>query len=255
MRLRVITAVLVAVAMATVLGAAAFAGSAARHARSKTSLEVRSCQTSDDADKRKATFYASMRALPRTRRMMMRFTLVDRSSDEPSTVKLESLKRWRRSGRGVRKFGYAQTVTGLEAGHTYGAKVRFRWIGRHGRRLASAGRASGDCRQDGGLPNLALKRVTARRGLDPSAEEVYSLAVVNRGNAEARSVKVNLIVDSREADSAEIESVAPGDHATVEISGPRCEARIRAVVDPDDAITETTEDDNTRRQRCPAVAR
>lgn len=255
MRLRVITAVLVAAAMAAALGTAAFAGSAARHARSKTSLKVRRCQTGDDADKRQATFYASMRALPRTRRMMMRFTLVDRSSDEPSPVKLESLKRWRRSGRGVRKFGYAQTIKGLESGHTYGAKVHFRWIGRDGHRLASARRASGDCRQDGGLPNLAFKRITARRGLDPRAEEVYLLDVVNRGNAEARSVKVDLVVDSREADSAEIESIEPGEDTTVQISGPTCEARIRAVVDPDNAITETTEDDNTRSQRCPAVAR
>src|SRR4051794_24539659 len=203
MRLRVTTAVLVAVAMAAALGAAAFAGGPARHAKSRTSLKVRRCQAGDDADKRRATFYASMRALPRTRRMMMRFTLVDRSSDEPSTVKLKSLKRWRRSDRGVRRFGYAQTVTGLESGHTYGARVRFRWIGRHGHRIAWARRASDDCRQDGGLPNLAFKRITARRG-DYPGTALYSLDVVNRGNAEARSVKVDLIVDSREADSAEI---------------------------------------------------
>jgi hypothetical protein len=250
----VTTAVLVAVAMAAALGVAAYAGSAARHAKSKTSLKVRRCQTSDDADKRQATFYASMRALPRTRRMMMRFTLVDRSSDEPSTVQLESLKRWRRSGRGVRRFGYAQTVTGLESGHSYGAKVHFRWIGRHGHRLAWAKRASGDCRQDGGLPNLAFRRITARRGPSPGTE-FYSLDIVNRGNAEARSVEVDLIVDSREADSGEIEAIKPGEDASVEVTGPVCEARIRAVVDPHDAITETTEDDNTRSQRCPAVAR
>jgi hypothetical protein len=254
MRVRVITAVLVTVAAAAALGAAAFAGRVEKHAKAKTSLKVRSCQTGDDAASRYATFYGSMRSLPHTRRMMMRFTLVDRSSDEPSVVELESLKQWRRSRRGVRKFGYAQKVTGLEPGHTYGAKVHFRWIGRHGRRLASARRVSGDCRQDGGLPNLAFKKITARRGLYPRTE-VYSLDVVNRGNAEAQSVKVDLIVDSREADSAEIASMKPGEHTTVEISGPACEARIRAVVDPDDTITETTEDDNTRRQRCPAVAR
>src|SRR3954453_14485541 len=90
-------------------------------------LKVRSCQVGDSAKQRQATFYGRMRAVPGTSRMMMRFTLVDRGANGTSLVPAPQLAKWRRSRPGVKTFGYAQTVTGLQVGGAYAAMVEYRW--------------------------------------------------------------------------------------------------------------------------------
>jgi hypothetical protein len=252
MRRGLLTALIVATAAVAGVAAIANAGGA----RSKTTLKVRACETGDDADSRLATFYGRMRALRHSRRMMMRFKLIDRTSGEnaPADGAPPELSHWRRSKPFVKKFGYKQTVTGLERGRTYAARVTYRWVGRRHRTIKRVRRLSADCRQDGELPNLAIKRIRARPGLVPGTDEVYLVDVVNRGAAPAHDVAVDLIVDSVSADRGQIAEIAPGKSETVEITGPVCKARVRAVADPDEQISETTDDDNSRRTRCPAVA-
>jgi archaellum component FlaF (FlaF/FlaG flagellin family) len=215
-------------------------------------LKVRSCQVGDSAKQRQATFYGRMRAVNATARMMMRFTVVDRSADGTALVPAPQLAQWRRSRPRVKTFGYAQTVTGLQVGGAYAAIVEYRWIDANGKTIRTARRTSSECRQDGKLPNLTLTRVAARRG-DASGTLVYSVDVTNLGSAEARAVVVDLFVDDAGADAARIDSVKPGETVTVRVSGPACTARLKAVVDRQDAIHETTEDDNVLRARCPAL--
>src|SRR4051812_18879971 len=100
---------------------------AAAEAASATALKVRSCQTGKTSKERLVIFYGRMQAVPGTSRMLMRFTLLDRSSDGATLVNApRQLAKWKRSRRGVRRFGYAQTVTGLKAGGSYAAIVEFR---------------------------------------------------------------------------------------------------------------------------------
>jgi CARDB len=228
---------------------------AAAQAAPLTALKVRACQTGDTKKERLATFYGRMLAVPGTTRMQMRFTLIDRSSDGATLVNAPSkLSKWKRSRRGVKSFGYAQTVTALKAGGAYAAIVEFRWLDGHGTTIKSVRRTSADCRQDGDLPNLTISSVTARAG-DAKGTELYTVGVTNRGTADAKSMKVDLFVDGAAADAAEIDLLQPGQTKTVEISGPACTAKVRAVVDRLDSVGETTEDDNSLRMRCPAVAR
>jgi subtilase family serine protease len=152
----------------------------------------------------------------------------------------------------VRTFGYAQTVTGLQVGGAYAATVEYRWVDAAGRTVKTLRRTSAECRQDGKLPNLAVTRIAARPG-DAAGTLVYSVDVVNRGAAEARAVVVDLFVDDAGADAARVDSVRPGETVTVRVSGPVCVQRVRAVVDRQDAIHETNEDDNVLRSRCPSV--
>jgi hypothetical protein len=228
---------------------------AAAQAAPITALKVRACQTGDTKKERFATFYGRMSAVPGTARMLMRFTLIDRSSDGATLVNAPSkLSKWKRSRRGVKSFGYAQTVTALKAGSAYAAIVEFRWLDAHGTTIKSLRRTSADCRQDGDLPNLTISGVTARAGA-AKGTELYTVAVANRGTADAKSMKVDLAVDGAAADTAEIDLLEPGETKTVEISGPACTTKVRAVVDRLDSVGETTEDDNSLSMRCPAVAR
>jgi hypothetical protein len=245
MRFRLIYALAAAAALLVMSAAAA-------EASSSTLLKVRSCQVGDSAKARQATFYGRMRAVSGTSRMMMRFTVVDRGEDGTTLVPSPQLAQWRRSRAGVKKFGYAQTVTGLQAGGAYAAIVEYRWVNANGKTIKTARRTSGECRQDGELPNLAVTRVAARTG-DAAGTLVYSVDVTNLGRAEARNVVVDLFVDDAGADASTLDSIKPGATVTVRMSGPVCESRLKAVVDRQDAIHETTEDDNVLRSRCPSV--
>jgi CARDB len=222
----------------------------AAHAARPAKLKVRACEAGSDAADRRATFYARMRVVPGTDRMQMRFTLLDRSLAGSNLVRAPQLARWRRSRPGVRKFGYAQTVTGLRPGGVYSVVVEYRWLDADGETIMTRRRTSSDCRQDGDLPNLAVTGVSVRPGAALGTQR-YGLEVENRGTAPALEFDVELFVDSIAADTERIHEVEPGETVTVWITAPQCLGRIRAVADSGDRLAEATEDDNTLRSRCP----
>jgi hypothetical protein len=240
---------IVLAAAVALLASSAAVARAAPH----TVLKVRACQVGNTAKERQATFYGRMRSVPHARRMMMRFTLIDRSDGAATVVPAPQLAPWRRSRPGVKAFGYAQTVAGLQTGGAYAAAVEYRWLGAHGKTIKTTRRTSAECRQDGALPNLTITRVAARRG-DAAGTLLYSVDVVNTGPAVAHGVVVDLFVDDAGADAATVDTIVPGQVITVRVAGPPCRARLRAVADRKDRIHETTEDDNVLRSRCPAVA-
>lgn len=240
------------VAVIALAGALLALPAASAEAAPAALVKVRSCQVGDSSKARQATFYARMHSVPGSARMMMRFTLVDHRSAGTATVAAPALQRWRRSRRGVRSFGYAQTVTGLETGGAYATSVEYRWVDARGRTVKILHRSSSDCRQDGALANLTLTRVAARPG-DAAGIELYSVDVTNDGAAAAHDVVVDLFVDDAASDAATKDVIAPGETVTLRVSGPACSSRLKAVVDRLDRIHETTEDDNVLRSRCPAI--
>ena len=245
MRPRLLTAALVTACALVVPAASADAAT--------TLLRVRSCEAGDTAKHRAATFYARMYAVKGTNTMMMRFTLVNKAGDGPPTVvDNPSLSQWRKSRAGVVRFGYAQSVEGLERGGVYAVQVQFRWLDSKGKVIRSVKRTSRSCRQQGSLPNLSVTRVTARAG-QASGTEIYSVDVTNSGRGDAQKVGVNLFVDGAAADSYRLDVIKAGDTATVHFTAPACKDGLRAVVDQADKINETNEDDNQLHSRCPAI--
>ena len=220
---------------------------------SPTSVVVRDCKVGDTPRSRSATFYARMRAAgaPGTVRMAMRFQLQDAVGATVRDVDDPGLRRWRRSRLGVRSFGYAQKVAGLQTGGSYLVSVRYRWLDARGKVLREDTRKSGECRQRGDLPNLAIGGVKARRG--NLGTQIYSVLVVNTGRAEARNLATEVFIDGAAPDEQDIASLAPGESRTLRFTGPACRHRIRAVVDPHDVIHETNDDDNVVAARCPSL--
>jgi archaellum component FlaF (FlaF/FlaG flagellin family) len=153
----------------------------------------------------------------------------------------------------VSRFGYAQSVEGLESGGVYAVQVQFRWLDAHGKVIRSIKRTSSSCRQQGELPNLSVTRVTARAG-QASGTEIYNVDVTNSGQGNAQKVGVNLFVDGAAADSYRLDQVKAGETVTVHFTAPSCKQSLRAVVDRADRINETNEDDNALRSRCPPLA-
>src|SRR3954471_5335178 len=247
MRPRVFIAVLL------LLSATAAAGAATRTVKATTLLKVRDCQVGDTPKERSATFYARMTATKGTNQMAMRFTLIDRAGDgPPEVVDNPALAQWRKSNKGVKRFGYAQSVAGLKQGGAYAVQVQFRWIDAKGQVIRSVKRTSGTCRQEGRLPNLSITGVSAQAG-ETSGTEVYLVDVTNSGRGPARMPGVALFVDSAAADSQTVDLVKPGETRTVRFTGPLCKQNVQMVADRDDAVNETNEDDNSLRARCPVL--
>lgn len=245
MRFRLLALIL---ALAAVLAVPPVAGA---HSHG-TELHVRSCQTGGSAWQRYAVFYGRMHAVPGTSRMAMRFSLIDRSSNESAVIPVAPLAHWRTSRAGVSVFGYAQKIKRLRSGGRYAVRVEFRWIDARGHTIKTQRRSSNECRQDGSLANLSVPRIAAQPGATPGTE-LYLVHVANRGAGTAQKVHLELYVDGAQIDARDIDELKPGERTTVKISGPACSARVRAVLDPLDAIPETNEDDNTLRSRCPVV--
>jgi archaellum component FlaG (FlaF/FlaG flagellin family) len=225
----------------------------ARAAKQSTVLKVRSCEVGSSARQRSATFYARMRAVKGTDQMQMRFTLIDRAGDgPPDVIDSPALAQWRKSRRGVSRFGYAQSVAGLDSGGVYAMQVQFRWIDAAGHVIRSVKRTSDSCRQQGELPNLTITRIAARPG-ESSGTELYSVDVKNTGQGAARFVPVDLFVDGAGADGATVDVVKPGETVTVRFNGPVCKRAVRALADSGNSLRETNEDDNVLRSSCPVV--
>jgi subtilase family serine protease len=126
--------------------------------------------------------------------------------------------------------------------------VQFRWYDASGRTIKAAKRLSGSCEENGDLPNLTIGAVKIAPGAS-SGTATYSVAVANSGKGTARNFSVALIVDGALADSTAVDQLDGGETKTVKLTGPVCH-RLRAVVDREDAVPETIEEDNSLRSHC-----
>lgn len=209
------------------------------------SARVISC----DRDTHKALFRAAMRRVPGTDRMGLRFTLLRRSPGERfARVRAPGLSRWKRSRRGVRRFAHRQRVRGLSDGLEYRVRVDFRWFDDDGDVIRRRRTSSRVCSLVEPLPNL---RVTAIDGFPEGTGERYLISAENAGRADSPEAGLRLDINDAHQRLATLPALAPGQSATVGVSGPRCTTRLRAVVDAQEQVWEAHEDDNALTRSCP----
>jgi hypothetical protein len=245
MRLRTATSGALTLTAAT----AAALGAAAPVSPAPPTHEVRLADC--DRVARAATFVGSMRAVRRTQRMWMRFTLFERvrPAEEYAAVSSPGLGVWRKSRPGVRRFSYRQRVRALAVAADYRAAVEFRWYDADGALLRQASARSRRCRQPGRLPNLRVRNIGYRPG-----PGVYVVRVANVGRGAAHGADVQLFVDGQEAGVRTLPDIRPGDVETAEITGPRCSGFVQAVADPSARVREWAEDDNALTEPCPQAS-
>ena len=222
-------------------------------AKRVASVRLLECSHGSQAADRHALFRGTMRWLPGTHRMSMRFTLQERVGDGRFLpVKAPGLGVWRKSLPGLRRFSYRQRVLALAEGAAYRAVVTFRWQDEDGgviRRSRSRSRA---CAEPGRLPNLVALRVVGGLPLPgaPGAA-TYKVRVANRGQTSAPRSAVSLGVDGGTVDTQSIPSLGPGEVRELSFAGPPCEGSVTARIDPADAVREASERDNALTLSCP----
>jgi hypothetical protein len=250
MRLTFVTGTLLVLAA----GAAAVPASGSMRGVDKVAFGARTtaCTTGEEATSRAAAFTGSMPAVPGTKRMLMRFVLVQRLGETgPFTpVDVPGWGDWQRSDPGRPGFVFTKRIDSLAAPAAYRARISFRWYDRKGRVLRSTARTSSTCLQPDPRPELVLG------GLDMAAkgkgQAVYTLSAGNDGRSTARAFTVTVTVDGAVQPPLTLGPLAPGERGQGTIVGARCTpgSVVTVTLDPDDVVDERTEDDDVVQRPC-----
>jgi hypothetical protein len=109
-------------------------------AKPSVSTTLEQCATSGSQEERSATFAGEMVSVPGTARMEMRIDVAERLPEEVDyrTLSAPGLGVWRFSAQSVKVYRYLKQVINLAGPAFYRGVVHFRWLGAHGRLLASA---------------------------------------------------------------------------------------------------------------------
>ena len=238
---------------------AAFAVAAPAAARAQAPplrAKLTACQSGADAGDRTATFTGSMPAIKGTRRMWMRFDLLQRipPSEDFAQIKVPGLGVWQKSSRG-RKSGFVfdQRVQALAAPGAYKAAVGFRWYGKGGRLLRSAKRETATCTQPDPRPNLRAGDLDAARGPQPD-QATYALEVRNDGRTAAGPFDVGLDVAGAAQPLQRVATgLAVGATQTVTFVAPLCQpgSTLRFTLDASGEVAESVESDDAVERLCP----
>ena len=226
------------------------APAAAQTVPTKASLE--SCHTGAAALDRFAVFSAQMGSLPQSERMQVRFDLLQRLTGKAyHRLQAPGLGAWRSSIAGVDIFRYRKQVANLPAPGSYRALVRFRWLDANGKVIAGATRRTRTCKQPDLRPDLSVGTVTAQPAADGRAR--YTVLVRNEGRTASSVFSVGFAVGDQTQPTQAVQSLVPGEGRVLTFAAPRCSrsAPVRVTVDPDLAVDEADETNNTRTVVCP----
>jgi CARDB len=218
----------------------------------QATVTLAACHPSDEVAQRSASFNGQMHAIPGTKRMAMRFTLLERLGGGLAPFKpvsLPDLKPWRPSKPGARAFIYSQRVTALRDNGWYRMRVQFRWYGDSGTPLRTVLVRSRTCHQPAPLPNLAVSSIGSVPAT-AAGQRIYSISVANDGQGDAHNVPVELKVDGATVGSSQVGLLPAQESSVVQIQGPECALTVRAVADPERVIQETDDSDNALTVSC-----
>ncbi|HMJ36032.1 MAG TPA: CARDB domain-containing protein [Baekduia sp.] len=236
------------------LGAAVAPAFASTPALDKLTLAAKTtaCTTGEQETSRAATFTGSMPAVAGTRRMQMRFVLVQRLGETGPFARVEvpGWGSWEKSDPGRPGFVFTKRVAALAAPASYRAQITFRWVDRKGHALRTTTRTTSTCVQPDPRPDLVLGGLDiAPKGAD---QAVYTLAVDDDGRAAAGAFTVTIAVDGVLQPPLTLGPLAAGERGHGTIVGARCSAgsTITVTVDSGDAVDESAEDDDTVQRPC-----
>ena len=203
------------------------------------------CQTARDPATRGISVTAVMRPLAHTRRMALRFDLLERQRRHgPVTeVTYGKLGKWiypanktlgQRPGD---QFIVNEPVADLAAPAYYRFRVTFRWTGAHGHVLGSAVRQSAICFQPELRPDLQVVSIAVHPNANNPRRDFYAAVIRNAGKSASGPFAVQF-ADGTATKTRTVASLGPHSHETMTFSGPLCNVASPPTItaDPDGQI-------------------
>jgi hypothetical protein len=234
----------------------------AKAPRGEAALRVTACHHAVVPFERKLGIAARMRAFPGTKRMAVRLDLlVHRPGDDSYAAvggKELGFGVWLKSDPGVGLYRYIRKVRSLDVPATYRMRVSYRWYDANGKTLLTRRRLSRACFQPDLRPDLRIRFARVKRS-GPN-RDVYAVSVRNAGATAAGPFALSLTFPAPPGGVATaqrwtIDMLGPHEMTTRTLfRAPRCaNGAPTATVDPDGAVVESDETNNTRLVACPAA--
>jgi hypothetical protein len=244
--------------------AVASGGAVAAPAKSppRAQLEHFVCQTARDPAARGIDLWAVMRPVPHTIRMALRFQLFEKPHRGAAAVELH--------GQGLGTWIYPPPETpplGQRPGDLwkdhhpiaqlsiapayYKVKVTFRWIGAHGRTLATAVRNSPTCFQPELRPDLEVAAIGVKPSPTQPSRDLYSALIRNLGASSAGPFDVQ-IAGGTLMKTKTVQLLGAHSKTVVSFVGPRCNqsAPPTVTVDPTGQIDDFNRANNALTVTC-----
>jgi CARDB len=234
------------------LGVVVAPGVAAADPKIPLSARTTACTTGAAPGDRAVAFTGSMPALSGTKRMMMRFALLQRRGTSGTFVPVNVPGwSWQKSDPGRPGLVFTERVDGLAAPAGYRATITFRWLDRRGHVQREVRRTTGVCEQPDPRPDLAFDALAAVPKDDTTA--FYTLGVRNDGRSPAPAFAATLTIGDTVVGPLAFEPLAPDAHDEQTILGPRCApgSTVTVRLDPGNQVDEPDETDNVVQRPCP----
>lgn len=252
----------IAIAVAALSAAATAAAGSAPPPPPRAELTHFSCLQALDPANRSIGVRAVMRPLTGTRRLAIRFDLLERvGSAAPGTVRGGDLGVWVMPSNPTLGrvpgdvWRLDKSVIDLAAPATYRFRVTFRWIGASGHVLGSAVRETRRCGQPELRPDLAVASFTVTPVAGQPDQDLYTAVIANQGRTSAGPFEVLFAPGTGSAaTTADITSLGPGRSRTLSFTGPLCNAADPPTVTADAAhqVDDHNRANNTATAVCPA---
>jgi hypothetical protein len=221
----------------------------------KLSAKTTTCTTGADDASRAAAFTGAMPAAGQTKRMQMRFVLMQRKGIGPKgsfkKVAVPGWSGWVKSDPDRQGFVFTKRVEALTAPAGYRAVITFRWLDGKGHVQRTTTRTTPVCEQPDPRPDLVLSGVDATATGKGMA--AYTVSVGNEGHSDAVPFAVTITVEGTVSDPVTLGPIAAGGRLTTTLAAPRCApgSTILVTVDVADTVAESVEGDGAVHRPCP----
>jgi len=241
-------------ALAVLPAAVLLAVPAGAGAAPRAGVELVSCTPALDPVARSAAFEGRMRAIRRSARMQMRFTLQSRApGGDWKRVAAPGWQAWLTAQPGVGRYAYVRTVQNLPVPARYRTVVRFRWLDGKGRRLARRLAVSPACRQPDLRPDLEPRRLEVLRAPGQPKLRRYIVWTGNAGLTAAGPFTVVLRLPGQPELVTPVAGLVPDAREFITFTAPACTPGepLAAAVDAGATVDERDEEDNLLAAPCP----
>jgi hypothetical protein len=232
-------------------------GAASAQAADPPTLSARmtTCTTGADDASRAAAFTGAMPAAALTKRMQMRFVLVQRVGPGPKgafkKLVVPGWGGWEKSDPGRQGLVFTKRVEALTAPAAYRAVITFRWFDGKGHVQRTATRTTPACEQPDPRPDLVLGGVDATAV--GKATAAYTVSIENEGHSEAVPFALTITVDGSVSNPITLGPLAAGERVFGTLAAPKCSpgSTITVTVDVAGSVDESVEDDDAVQRPCP----
>ncbi len=254
---------LTGLAVAAALGAtvALPVGSEAAAAPPRSQLTASTCTHALDPGARAVAVKATMRPLTGTRKMALRFELLQRSPGLPvQEVSGGDLGVWRAPPNPTLGqlpgdvWRLQKSVYNLAVPFTYQFRVTFRWTGLHGKVLGTATRYTHGCLQRELRPDLAVRSITVSPVAGHPKKNLYTAIIANQGLTGAGPFQVLFAPGDTSAPTTDtVNYLGAGKTLTLSFAGPLCDSANPPTLSADSAsqVDDFDRTNNTLSATCP----